>query len=111
MRDLHSIVDIDKRIIQVALVIFLFGKGLSPTVNSNEPSINNHQQVFKIQNKYVEQLWLFIEKTYGRFRAINVFSTLIGKCLFMQELIRDIQHDVFEKLNPYQVPSILRSLM
>jgi hypothetical protein len=111
MRDLHSIVQIDKRIMQVALVIFLFSKGLSTTINSNQSSRNNHQQLFQIQNKYVEQLWLFIEKIYGTVRAVYVFSTLIGKCLFMQQLIRDIQHDVFEKLDPSQVPPILRSLM
>ncbi len=71
----------------------------------------NHQQIFQPQNKYVEQLWLFIEKTYGRVRAVYVFSTLIGKCLFIQELIRDIQHNVYEKLDPCQVPPILRSLI
>jgi hypothetical protein len=111
MRTLHSIVQIDKRIMQVALVIFLFFKGLSTTIDSNESSINNHQQIFPTQNKYVEQLWLFIEKTYGRVRAVYVFSTLIGKCLFMQELIRDIQHNIYEKLDPCQVPPILRSLI
>jgi hypothetical protein len=111
MRTLHSIVQIDKRIMQVALVIFLFFKGLSTTVDSNESSRNNHQEIFQTQNKYVEQLWLFIEKNYGRVRAVYIFSTLIGKCLFMQELIRDIQHNVYEKLDPCQVPSILRSLI
>ncbi len=111
MRALHSIVQIDKRIMQVALVIFLFSKGLSSTVNANESSINNHQEVFQTQNKYVEQLWLFIEKIYGRVRAVYVFSTLIGKCLLIQELIRDIEHDVYEKLDPCQVPPILRSIM
>jgi len=29
----------------------------------------------------------------------------------MQELIRDIQHNVYEKLDPCQVPTILRSLI
>lgn len=111
MRSLHSIVQIDKRIMQVALVIFLFSKSLSTTINSNELSINNHQQVFQTQNKYVEQLWIFIEKIYGRVRAVYVFSTLISKCLLIQELIRDIQHNVYEKLDPCQVPPILRSLM
>jgi len=111
MRALNSIIQIDKRIVQVALVIFLFSQGLSITIDSNQPSVNNHQQIFQTQNKYVEQLWLFIEKIYGRIRAINVFSILISKCLIMQELNRDILHDVYEKLDPCQVPSILRSLM
>jgi hypothetical protein len=40
MRALYSIVQIDRRIMQVALVIFLFFKGLSTTVDSNESSTN-----------------------------------------------------------------------
>jgi hypothetical protein len=111
MRALHSIVQIDKRIMQAALVIFLFSRGVSSTINLNEPSSNNYHHVFQTQNKYTEQLWIFIEKMYGRVRAIYIFSTLISKYLVIQELIRDIQHDVFEKLDPCQVPPILRSIM
>lgn len=111
MRSLHSIVQIDKRIMQVALVIFLFFKGLSTRIDSNETTINNHQHIYQIQNKYAEQLWVFIEKHYGQPQAIYVFSNLIGKYLFLQRLIRDIQHDVYDNLDPCQVPPILRSLI
>jgi hypothetical protein len=111
MRALNSIIQIDRRIVQVALVIFLFSNGLSITFNSNQSTIHNPAQVFQTQNKYVEQLWMFIEKFYGRIRAISVFSTLISKCLMMQEINYDIIHNVFEKLDPRQVPSILRSLI
>ncbi len=111
MRDLQSIVQIDKCIMQVSLVIFLFSNGVSNTVNLNEPSSNNYQQFFQIQNKYTEQLWLFLEKTYGHIKAVCIFSTLISKCVLIQELIRDIQQNVYEKLDPCQVPPILRSII
>ncbi|CAF2948268.1 unnamed protein product [Rotaria sp. Silwood2] len=111
IRALHSIVQIDKRIMQVALVIFLFSKGLSTTTNSNESSINSYQQIFQIQNKYAEHLWLLIEKTYGCVHAVHIFSALISKCLLIQELICDTQHDVYEKLDRCQVPPILRSII
>ncbi|CAF0954906.1 unnamed protein product [Rotaria sordida] len=111
IRALHSIVQIDKRIMQVALVIFLFSKGLSITTNSNEPSINNYKQIFHIQNKYAKHLWLFIEKTYGYIRAVHIFSTLISKCLLIQELICDTQHEVYEELDRYQVSSYLQSII
>ena len=111
MRALHSIIQIDKRIVQVALVILLFSKGLSLTVHSHQPSGNNHQHIFRTQNKYVEQLWIFIEKFYGQIRAINIFSTLISKCLVMQELTRDIEHDRYGKIDSSQVPSIFQTLI
>ena len=111
MSGLHAIVQIDKRIMQMALVIFLFSKGFSATINSNELIINNHKHIFQVQNKYTEHLWLFIEKTCGQGQAVSIFSKLIGKYLHIQEIIRDINHEVYDKLDPCQVPPILRILM
>lgn len=111
IRSLYSIVQIDKRIMQIALIIFLFSKGLSVMRRPNEPPINNYQQIFQMQNKYTEQLWLFIERNYGTVKAIQIFSSLTTKCLLIQEFIRDIENDIYEKLDPCQVPPILRSLI
>ncbi|UJR33605.1 hypothetical protein I4U23_021042 [Adineta vaga] len=111
MRSLHSIVQIDQRIMQLTLIIVLFSKGLSDLVNFNEPPLNNCQQVLHAQNFYVEQLWLFMEKNYGPMRAVLLFSTLINKCLHTQELLWNIQHDIYEKVDPCQVPPIIRTLM
>lgn len=109
MQALHSIIEIDKRIVQVALVILLFSKGLSLTMNSYQPSGNNHQHIFRTQSKYVEQLWILIEKIYGQIRAIKIFSTLVSKCLLMQELTRDIEHDRYGKIDSNQMPNIFQT--
>jgi len=90
MRSLQSIVQMDQRIMQLALVIMLLSKGLSSMTNNIEPLLNNPQQVFQIQNFYIEQLWLFMEKYYGSTRTILTFSTLINKCLLIQVLLCDI---------------------
>ncbi|CAF1552205.1 unnamed protein product [Rotaria magnacalcarata] len=111
IRSLYSIVQMDKYIMPVVLVIFLFSKGLSVMRKSNESFVNNYQQIFQIQNKYAEQLWLFIEKNYGNVQVVRIFSSLITRCLLIQEFIRDIEHDIYEKFDPCQVPPILRSLI
>jgi hypothetical protein len=111
MRSLHSIVQMDQRIMQLALIIILFSKGLSGLVNCSEPSPNGCQQVFQAQNFYAEQLWLFMEKSYGPLRAAVIFSTLIGKCLLIQELLCDIHEDIHEKIDLRQVSPIIHSLM
>jgi hypothetical protein len=111
MRSLQSIVQMDRRIMQLTLVIMLFSKGLSSMMNFTEPLLNNHRQVFQAQNFYVELLWAFMEKTYGSTRTALTFSTLISKCLLIQELLRDIQQDIHEKLDPCQVSPIIRTLM
>jgi hypothetical protein len=111
MRSLQSIVQMDRRLMQLILVIMLFSKGLSTMTNTVEPLLNNPRKVFQIQNFYLEHLWLFMEKYYGTARAVYMLSTLISQCLHIQLLLRDIQQDIHEKLDPYQVPPIIRTLM
>lgn len=111
MRALNSIVQLDRRIVQMALVVFLFSNSLATLTDTMELPIKNRQHVFQTQNTYTEQLWTLLEKSYGRAQAARLFSTLISKCLLTQGLLRDLQHDVFEKLNPCQVPPFLRSIM
>lgn len=111
MRSLHSIIKIDRRIIQMTLVIMLFSKGLSSIINFREPLLDNPKQVFRAQNFYAEQLWLFIEEHYGTAQAVLIFSAVISKCLLIQMLLRDIQQDIHEKIDPCQVPPIIRTIM
>ena len=108
---LNSIVQLDKRFVQVALVVFLFSNSLSTLNDAVELPIKYHQQVLHIQNTYAEQLWALMEKNYGRIQAAKLFSTLVSKCLLIQSLFRDIQQDIYEKLDPCEVPPILQSIM
>jgi len=111
IRSLRSIVDEDRQIIQLALVIFLFSKGLASLTDTNESLLVNHQQVYHVQNHFVEQLWFFIEKHFGSIKVIRIYSTLVSQCLRIQTLLRDIQQDLYEKIDPCQIPPIIRSLM
>ncbi|CAF2336706.1 unnamed protein product [Rotaria sp. Silwood2] len=111
MRSLHSIVQLDRRIMQLTFVILLFSEGLSNLINCQEPCLNNYRQVFHAQNTYVEQLWIFLEQHYGLTQTIRIFTTLISKCLLIQALFRDIQQDINEKIDICQVPPIMRTLM
>lgn len=96
---------------QVALIIMLFSKGLSGIANPTEASLNDYEQVYQVQNFYIEQLYTFMEKNYGTAVTIRTFSTLVSQCLLIQVLLRDIQQDLHEKINPCQVPPIIRTIM
>jgi len=76
MRSLQSIVQMDRRIMQLALVIMLFSKGLSSMTNNIEPLLNNSQQIFQAQNFYIEQLWVFMDKSYGSTRTVLTFFNI-----------------------------------
>ncbi|CAF2093465.1 unnamed protein product [Rotaria magnacalcarata] len=111
MRSLSSIVQMDPRIMQLTLVIFLFAIRLSNMINIREPPLTNRQQVFEAQNIYVEQLWIFLEKHFGLTRTIRTFTTLISKCLLIDTLFRDIQQDIHENVDRHYVPPIMRTLI
>ena len=111
MRSLHSVVGIDRRIIQLMLVIMLFSKGLSSMINFQEPQLNNRRQILQAQNDYAKQLWLFLEQCYGSTQASLIFSTLINNCLLIQTLFRDIQQNINEKLAPCQVSCQMPTFM
>ena len=111
MRSLQSVVEMDPRLMQLVLIIMLFSKGISTMTDTIEPLLNNSSEVFQVQNFYVEHLWIFMEKYYGTARAVSTLTTLISQCLHIQVLLRDIQQDIHEKLDPCQVPPIIRTLM
>jgi hypothetical protein len=111
MRSLQSIVEMDPRLMQLVLIIMLFSKGISTMTDTIEPLLNNPLEVFRVQNFYLEHFWIFMEKYYGTTRAVFTLSKLISQCLQIQILLRDIQQDIHEKLDPCQVPPIVRTLM
>lgn len=111
MRSLQSIVRLDRRLVQLTLVIMLFSRGLSMSKNLSDSSLIESEKIGDLQNYYLEHLWLYMEKLYGSTRAILTFSTLISQCLHIQLLLRDVHQDIHEKLNPSEVPPILRTLM
>ena len=56
MRSLQSIVQKDRRIMQLTLVIMLFSKGLSVLTHGNDSSLVNPQKVYQVQNHYIEHI-------------------------------------------------------
>lgn len=111
MRSLQSIVRMDRRLIQLTLVIMLFSRGLSIPKNPADSILNEPQKIHQLQDYYLEHLWSYMEKFYGSTRAIVTFSSLISQCLHIQLLLRDIHQDIHEKLNPSDVPPLIRTLM
>lgn len=111
MRSLHSIVQLDKRIMQLALIIMLFMRGLSTSSNSKDATVMDAQQVLQAQNFYIEHLWVFMEKYYGTTRTVRTFLALSSKFLLIQTLLRDIEQDLHKKLDADQVPPLMRTLM
>lgn len=112
LRALQSLVQIDKSIMQMALVLFMFSRNSAKILHSNESSESmNHQKLYQIQNKYAESLWTFIEKTYGYKKCISIFSVLITNFLIIQEIMSDVEREVYVQLDKDQVPPLLRSIM
>ncbi|CAF1535485.1 unnamed protein product, partial [Didymodactylos carnosus] len=110
MTTLRSIVELDQIIVQLALVIMLFCKGFSAS-QTVEPILTDPLKVFRAQNLYIERLWRFLDDRFGDKTATTIFTKLITQCLVIQIISRDTRSDIVEKVNPYDVSPIMRSIM
>ncbi|CAF0762152.1 unnamed protein product [Didymodactylos carnosus] len=110
MTTLRSFVELDRIIIQLALVIMLFSKGFSAS-DSVEPILIDPLKVFRIQNLYIERLWRFLENRFGNATATKMVAKLFMQCLTIQILSRDTRSDISENVNPYDIVPIMRSIM
>lgn len=111
MRSLNSVVQLDKRIMQLALIIMLFTQGLSTSIHFKDINLVDSDQILRAQNFYVEHLWVFMEKYYGTVKTIQTFLSLSSRFLLIQTLLVDIEEDLHENLEPDQVPPIMRTVM
>ncbi|CAF1039680.1 unnamed protein product [Didymodactylos carnosus] len=75
-------------VLKLILIIFIFNTSLfTPKTNHIQSNVENIHQLYRAQNYYTELLWHYMERTYGEYQAIIVYSLIITQCLNLQKLI------------------------
>jgi hypothetical protein len=69
----------DSTCIRLLLVIILFS-----TSNTSFTEHINTLHIYKIQEKYIELLWLYLKQHYGELKAYQKLSVIIRHCLHIQ---------------------------
>ena len=104
----------NQRIIQLALIVLIFTKGLSTLDGESQPILNDNMAVYRAQNYYVELLWKYMETAHGFEQAFRIFSTLITRFLSWQVLENKLRNNVGQILSTtdeHELLPLMKSLL
>ncbi|CAF0890592.1 unnamed protein product [Adineta steineri] len=101
------LVKYDRKIIELALVVLMFTKGISTTSPQDEKILNDTMSVYRAHNYYTELLWKYMETVYGYEKAVSLFSELINHIISLQILQEEIQKNILRVLSPDNTDELL----
>ncbi|CAF1310219.1 unnamed protein product [Didymodactylos carnosus] len=107
-----DIVECDRLVVKIILIIMLFSKGYSTcTIEYPEPVLKNSTQVFQSQNIYVDLLWRYCEEKFGFFNTIKLLVRLITLCMAVESVAKETQQYVQSKLTADELAPLMQSVM
>ncbi|CAF0841675.1 unnamed protein product, partial [Didymodactylos carnosus] len=86
MKDLIQIVEHDRMIVKILIIILICSKGFCAYEYMQEPILNNTINVYNVQNIYIDLLWLYCSNQFGYWRTVNLFSKLLTRFMSIQIL-------------------------
>jgi hypothetical protein len=95
--ELIQVLEYDRVIVKLLLIIVLYIKGFCSYDIPHEPSLNNPSLVINIQHIYVEILFKYCLHQYGLTKTTNLFTRLINELFAIQRLsvhLKDLVHSV-----------------
>ncbi|CAF1282900.1 unnamed protein product [Adineta steineri] len=101
------LVKYDRKIIELALIVLIFTKGISITNPQDEKILNDTMSVYRAHTYYTELLWKYMETVYGYEKAISLFSELINHIISLQTLQEEIQNNILRVLSPDNTDELL----
>ncbi|CAF0927714.1 unnamed protein product [Adineta steineri] len=102
-----QLVKYDRKIIELALVVLMFTKGISTTNPQDEKILNDTMSVYRAHNYYTELLWKYMETVYGYEKAVSLFSELINHIISLQTVQEEIQKNILRVLSPDNTDELL----
>jgi hypothetical protein len=102
---LIKLLEYDRVIVKLLLLIILYTKGFCGYDIMHEPSLNDMSTVLSTQNMYVDILYKYCIYQYGLKRTVGLFTNLINQLFSIQRLavhLKDLVHTNIDasKLSP-----------
>jgi len=110
-KELIHIIEYDRVIAKLLLLIILNIKGFCGYDIIHEPSLNNPSNVFNTQNIYVEILYKYCLHQYGLTRTIHLFTHLINQLLAVQRLAIHLKDFVHSAIDASQLSPLMQSVL
>ncbi|CAF1259023.1 unnamed protein product [Rotaria sordida] len=110
-KQLIQMLEYDRIIIKLLLIIILFTKAFCGYDIIHEPSLNNPLIVLNAHNIYVEILYKYCLHQYGFNRAINLFKNLFNPLLTIQRLSIQLKHLVHSNVDAALLSPLMQSVL
>ncbi len=104
----------DRRIIQLALIIFVLTTSFSANGDSSEPIFQDSMSIYRAENNYTELLWKYLQTIHGNDKAIHIFKELVAHFItwrMLQESISRRVPNVLTATEMNEVLPIMKSLL
>ncbi|UJR22700.1 hypothetical protein I4U23_025736 [Adineta vaga] len=108
---LIRILQYDRVIVKILLLIIIYIKGFCAYDLPYEPSLNNARMVFNIQNIYVEILYKYCLHQYGLKKTINLFTNLINSLFSIRRLSIHFKNITHEIINAAELSPLMQSVL
>ncbi|UJR26345.1 hypothetical protein I4U23_007679 [Adineta vaga] len=108
---LIEIVEYDRVIIKIFLLLILTTKGFCGYDIVHEPSLKNFSSVFSTQNVYLDTLYRYCLHHYGEKTTVNIFSRTIGPLMSIQRLAVHLKDFVHDHVDPSQLSPLMQSVL
>ncbi|CAF1142499.1 unnamed protein product [Didymodactylos carnosus] len=107
-----GIIDNDRLILKIILILFLFSKGSALRTSGNEPILQDSRRVFHAQNVYLDILWKYYVQQWGDIHATKMFIKLIHQFMITHCLINDLQQYYYNRaVKSDELAPLMESIM
>jgi len=108
---LIQILEYDRVIVKILLLIIIYSKGFCSYDILHEPSLNNMSIILNTQNIYVEVLYKYCLHQYGFNKTISLFTNLIGQLFAIQRLSVHLKDIVHSNIDASQLSPLMQSVL
>jgi len=108
---LIKILECDRIMLKLLLIILLFSKGFCSYDPLNEPILNDSSSVLNAQNVYLDLLYRYSLHQYGEQKTTKLFSRLIAQLINIQHLAKDMKTIVHDHVLASQLSPLMQSVM
>ncbi|CAF1287708.1 unnamed protein product [Adineta steineri] len=108
---LIEILEYDRVIVKLLLLIILYTKGFCGYDIVNEPSLNNISTVLNIHNMYTEVLYKYCLHQYGLKKTTGLFIKLINQLFAIQHLAIHLKDIVHSSTDASQLSPLMQSVL
>ena len=111
VKKLIHILEYDRVVIKVVLLIVLFTKGFCAYDLLHEPSLNQNSIVFETHSVYVETLYKYCLQQYGFPRTVSLFTNLINELFTIQRLAIHLKDVVHTQIDASQLSPLMQTVL